>query len=222
MLTLIILFPGIMSVRKRLSGRRRRVDPLAPPPDEKQDEDITEEIKYSEKWNEQTAASGSSSHSLRPPELFWHLSVPEEDKHDLHNRSKPSITFNVSGKAEDDGDVHTHSSSEERKKTVEEEKDDGKLKLAGEANPDEGDDEDPVPQDEADFDEHAFDHPATYKPQPCIWIPRDNLGLSAVLLKDLKSMEIDASDEGAVMDDKGIVEVLRCPPDEEWLEGIDR
>jgi hypothetical protein len=28
--------------------------------------------------------------------------------------------------------------------------------------------------------------------------------------------KLDASDTGAVMDDKGVVEVTRNPPDEEW------
>jgi hypothetical protein len=74
-------------------------------------------------------------------------------------------------------------------------------------------------EDEADRDENAFDHPSTYREQPCIWIPRDTLGLSAVLVDDLKAMGVKASDEGAVMDKRGIVEVSRGPPDEEWDRG---
>jgi hypothetical protein len=67
--------------------------------------------------------------------------------------------------------------------------------------------------------EHAFDHPSTYVSQRWIWIPRDPFGLSKELINDLHDAGIDASDEGADMDDKGIVEVTRNPPDEEWSGG---
>ncbi|KAF8917993.1 hypothetical protein CPB85DRAFT_1284409 [Mucidula mucida] len=76
--------------------------------------------------------------------------------------------------------------------------------------------------DEADFDEHAFDHPSTYEEQKWIWIPHDTLGLSEMLVQDLKDVGVDASDEGANMDEKGVVEVTRNPPDEEWAGGHDR
>ncbi|KAK0441132.1 DUF221 family protein [Armillaria borealis] len=76
--------------------------------------------------------------------------------------------------------------------------------------------------DEADQDEHAFDHPSTYVEQPCIWIPHDVLGLSQVLVDDLKKAGVEASDEGAMMDRKGVVEVTRNPPDEDWTGGHDR
>ncbi|KAK0463530.1 DUF221 family protein [Desarmillaria tabescens] len=76
--------------------------------------------------------------------------------------------------------------------------------------------------DEADQDEHAFDHPSTYVEQPWIWIPHDVLGLSQVLVDDLKKAGVEASDEGAMMDRKGVVEVTRNPPDEDWVGGHDR
>jgi calcium permeable stress-gated cation channel len=77
--------------------------------------------------------------------------------------------------------------------------------------------------DEEDhFDEHAFDHPSTYVEQAWIWLPRDRLGLSEVLVEELKSHGVDASDAGATMDERGIVEVTRNPPDEEWSGGQDR
>lgn len=76
--------------------------------------------------------------------------------------------------------------------------------------------------DEADQDEHAFDHPSTYVEQPWIWIPHDVLGLSHVLVDDLKKAGVEASDEGAMMDRKGVVEVTRNPPDEDWAGGHDR
>ncbi|KAJ7497585.1 DUF221 family protein [Mycena latifolia] len=70
-------------------------------------------------------------------------------------------------------------------------------------------------------DEHAFDHPSTYIEQPWIWMPKDRLGLSQLLVDELHAAGVDASDVGAVMDDKGVVEVTRNPPDEEWTGGHD-
>jgi calcium permeable stress-gated cation channel len=72
-----------------------------------------------------------------------------------------------------------------------------------------------------DFDEHGFDHPSTYEAQPWIWIPKDELGLSGVLVRELKDAGVDASDEGATMDKGGEVEVQRSPPDEDWAGGHD-
>ncbi|KAJ3833350.1 DUF221 family protein [Lentinula raphanica] len=62
------------------------------------------------------------------------------------------------------------------------------------------------------LDEHAFDHPSTYVPQPCIWIPRDPLRLSTALVEYLEEAGVRASDEGAVMDADGSVEVKSPPP----------
>jgi calcium permeable stress-gated cation channel len=82
--------------------------------------------------------------------------------------------------------------------------------------------EDPdLSDDDDDPNEHAFDHPSTYVEQPWIWIPRDPLGLSEVLVKELKEAGVEASDTGATMDTKGLVEVERNPPDEEWTGGHD-
>ncbi|KAI0790074.1 phosphate metabolism protein-domain-containing protein, partial [Abortiporus biennis] len=75
--------------------------------------------------------------------------------------------------------------------------------------------------EDADFDEYGFNHPSTYTEQPWIWIPKDELGLSEFLVKDLQSAGVDASDVGANMDKKGNVEVVRNPPDEEWTGGHD-
>lgn len=73
-----------------------------------------------------------------------------------------------------------------------------------------------------DEDEHAFDHPSTYVDQPWIWVPKDSLGLSEMLISDLKLVGVDASNVGAEMDEKGIVEVSRNPPDEDWSGGHDQ
>lgn len=76
-------------------------------------------------------------------------------------------------------------------------------------------------EDEAEQDEHAFDHPSTYVEQSWIWIPKDTLGLSEVLVQELKDAGVDSSNLGATMDEHGIVEVSRNPPEEEWLGGHD-
>ncbi|KAJ4485800.1 DUF221 family protein [Lentinula aciculospora] len=65
---------------------------------------------------------------------------------------------------------------------------------------------------EDSLDKHAFDHPSTYVDQPCIWIPRDPLGLSTVFVDYLEAAGIRASDEGAMMDMRGSVEVTKPPP----------
>ncbi|KAF7361617.1 hypothetical protein MVEN_00504900 [Mycena venus] len=82
-------------------------------------------------------------------------------------------------------------------------------------------DEDVSSEEEEEQDDHAFDHPSTYVKQPWIWMPQDRLGLSKLLVDDLHAVGVDASDLGAVMDEKGIVEVTRNPPDENWDGGHD-
>ncbi|KAJ7072039.1 DUF221 family protein [Mycena amicta] len=76
-------------------------------------------------------------------------------------------------------------------------------------------DEDVSTDEEEETDENAFDHPSTYQTQRWIWIPKDRLGFSRLLLDDLRRAGVDASDEGAVMDERGVVEATRNPPDEE-------
>ncbi|KAJ3888452.1 DUF221 family protein [Lentinula edodes] len=66
---------------------------------------------------------------------------------------------------------------------------------------------------EDSLDEHAFDHPSTYVAQPCVWIPRDPLGLSTVIVEYLEEAGVRASDEGAIMDAKGAVMVMKPPPE---------
>ncbi|KAF6760084.1 DUF221 family protein [Ephemerocybe angulata] len=85
-------------------------------------------------------------------------------------------------------------------------------------NHDEDSDSDVEVEDE---DNHAFDHPSTYQEQVWIWIPKDGLGLSELLAANLREVGVFASDVGAFMDEDGIVEVRRNPPDEEWTGGHD-
>ncbi|KAF7782412.1 hypothetical protein Agabi119p4_1788 [Agaricus bisporus var. burnettii] len=75
--------------------------------------------------------------------------------------------------------------------------------------------------DSEEDDAHAFDHPSIYVEQPWIWIPRDHLGLSGLLVKELQDAGVNASDLGAEMQVNGVVEVTRNPPDEEWTGGHD-
>ncbi|KAJ7045820.1 DUF221 family protein [Mycena alexandri] len=82
-------------------------------------------------------------------------------------------------------------------------------------------DEDVSSDEEEEQDDHAFDHPSTYVEAQWVWLPRDRLGLSKLLVADLHAVGVDASDIGAVMDDKGVVEVTRNPPEEEWDGGLD-
>lgn len=72
----------------------------------------------------------------------------------------------------------------------------------------EGDDDDA----EEEIDEHAFDHPSTYKPAPLIWVPKDKLGLSDVILEELKAAGVQASDLGAYMNEKSQVKVTCVEP----------
>ncbi|KAJ7495963.1 DUF221 family protein [Mycena galericulata] len=82
-------------------------------------------------------------------------------------------------------------------------------------------DDDESSDEELEDDEHAFAHPSAYVGQPWIWISRDRLGLSRLLVGDLRASGVDASDVGAVMDERGVVEVTRNPPDEQWYGGED-
>ncbi|KAJ7747247.1 DUF221 family protein [Mycena metata] len=82
-------------------------------------------------------------------------------------------------------------------------------------------DEDVSSDEEEEQDDHAFDHPSTYVGAQWVWLPRDRLGLSKLLVDDLHAVGVDASDIGAVMDEKGVVEVTRNPPEDEWDGGFD-
>jgi hypothetical protein len=86
---------------------------------------------------------------------------------------------------------------------------------------DDSDDSDDEDDDNEDTDEHAFDHPATYVEQTWVWVPKDPLGLSDMLVYDMKKAGVEASDKGASIDDRGVVEASRGPPDENWEGGQD-
>jgi len=91
----------------------------------------------------------------------------------------------------------------------------------------ESEDGQPDSDDDEELGEHAFDHPSTYADARWIWLPHDELGFSKVLMDELKGTGetgsgIDASDIGATMDEKGVVECQRNPPDEDWTGGYDQ
>ena len=75
---------------------------------------------------------------------------------------------------------------------------------------------------DSDFDDYGFNHPSTYADQPWIWLPKDDLGLSDLLVTELRDGGVDASDEGSYMDRYGNVEVSRSPPEEPWAGGQDK
>ncbi|GAA6042266.1 hypothetical protein JCM8097_000605 [Rhodosporidiobolus ruineniae] len=75
-----------------------------------------------------------------------------------------------------------------------------------------------LPGDEH-LDRNAFDHPATYKDYPTIWIPQDPQGLYRDELEGTQAAGVDISAEGAQMNEKGRVDIQRPPPGEEWDEG---
>lgn len=76
--------------------------------------------------------------------------------------------------------------------------------------------------DDDDLEDDAFNHPSTYKPAPIIWIPKDDLGLSVLLVEELTKAGVSASDAWAFINEDGDVDVSRGPPDEEWTGGHDR
>jgi hypothetical protein len=55
------------------------------------------------------------------------------------------------------------------------------------------------------YSAEAYMHPSTYAPNPTIWIPEDDLGITQKELKELKTLNIDAScrDATVVRNEKG-------------------
>jgi hypothetical protein len=66
--------------------------------------------------------------------------------------------------------------------------------------------------------EHEFDHPALWKPQPIIWVADDPLGIGRSEVERLSLAGVDASTAAAHMNEKGDLAVDRSPPDEPWEE----
>ncbi|GAA5978196.1 hypothetical protein JCM11641_001131 [Rhodosporidiobolus odoratus] len=72
-----------------------------------------------------------------------------------------------------------------------------------------------LPGDEH-LDKNAFDHPATYEGYNIVWIPQDPQGLYRDEVEGTRAAGVDVSSEGAVMNEKGKVDIDRSPPGEDW------
>lgn len=75
----------------------------------------------------------------------------------------------------------------------------------------------PVDEDEGP---KVFYHPASVDPQRVVWIPKDELGLAEEEEKAIAGAGIAVSTEGAVMDDKGHVNVSGAPPGDQVREKL--
>ncbi|KAK4689011.1 calcium permeable stress-gated cation channel, partial [Tremellales sp. Uapishka_1] len=69
------------------------------------------------------------------------------------------------------------------------------------------------------FHENAFDHPAYWKKQPCVWIANDQLGIGKHEAEKLNNERVEASTAHNEMDAKGTITTTRNAPDEAWYEG---
>ncbi|KAK4689955.1 calcium permeable stress-gated cation channel, partial [Tremellales sp. Uapishka_1] len=63
-------------------------------------------------------------------------------------------------------------------------------------------------------DPDAFFHPATKEPQRILWLPRDELGLTAAEIKENGAVGIQSTDQFAVLNHKGKVKISGPPPDD--------
>jgi len=89
-------------------------------------------------------------------------------------------------------------------------------RVNGNANGNGKENDSPRHNGEQKLDSHAFTNPAAYKPQPVVWLPKDTLGIAKIELESNRLSGIESSDQGAIMNEKGKVEISRPPPDEEW------
>ncbi|ODV94923.1 hypothetical protein PACTADRAFT_86113 [Pachysolen tannophilus NRRL Y-2460] len=72
-----------------------------------------------------------------------------------------------------------------------------------------------VKYDEAYLSQNAYVNPAFSDPEPQIWVPRDNLGLSTIQIEKAKENGVFVTDENAAIDEKGKIEYTGPPPDYE-------
>ena len=62
---------------------------------------------------------------------------------------------------------------------------------------------------EGGLGENTFHHPALYRNQPTIWLPKDSLGLSSEAVQNARARGIDITDQEADINDKGKLEIYR-------------
>ncbi|KAL0946485.1 hypothetical protein HGRIS_012702 [Hohenbuehelia grisea] len=163
--------------------------------------------------NDETgAATGVESHRLDgAPDLFRQPSHASSKKSKKSDKSQKSKSTKHTASAEHLGSAPSKSSKDKLPHFA---------PAAAAAIADDSDSD--SDEEDDDFDEHAFDHPSTYVEQAWIWVPKDALGLSAVLVEDYIAAGVHASHDGAKMNEKGEVDVDRNPPDEAWEGGHDR
>lgn len=56
---------------------------------------------------------------------------------------------------------------------------------------------------------HAYLNPVFYREQPTLWLPRDQLGLSAEQVQKARSHGVDITDEDATIDEKAKLKLQR-------------
>lgn len=132
------------------------------------------------------------------------------------DKISPKVALERQASVKSKSSEGSHDSDRKKEKPVTLDPPAPRLREAGEYDDDE----------DEELEEHAFDHPSTYAEARWIWLPHDELGFSGVLLEELKGTGsesiVEASDVGATMDVKGIVECSRNPPDEDWTGGYDK
>ena len=57
------------------------------------------------------------------------------------------------------------------------------------------------------LDENTFTHPALWREQPTVWLPRDQLGLSKEAVERARRRNVLITDENATIDEKGKVDI---------------
>jgi hypothetical protein len=57
-----------------------------------------------------------------------------------------------------------------------------------------------------------FNHPAGVEPQRIVWIPQDPLGISVREVQRLQEEGVEVSDENAILDKTGTVDITNHPP----------
>ncbi|EKM58161.1 uncharacterized protein PHACADRAFT_26687 [Phanerochaete carnosa HHB-10118-sp] len=80
-----------------------------------------------------------------------------------------------------------------------------------ESNPETANPPEVKPVDE-DAGPKEFYHPASVEPQRIVWIPEDQLGLAAEEEREIRDVGIRVSTEGAIMNEKGHVDIDSPPP----------
>lgn len=60
---------------------------------------------------------------------------------------------------------------------------------------------------EGGLNDHAFHHPALWRPQPTVWLIKDDLGISDEAIRNAKAHGVDATNVDTGFNEKGRIEV---------------